>query len=189
MELSPELLLHAYRQGLFPMGNDEGGIDWYCPDPRAIIPFESVLPGRTMQRLMRNERYRLTLDTSFTDVMRACGEREETWINDEMVAAYTALHQVGCAHSVEAWDGERLVGGIYGVSIGAVFFGESMFTKSDNAGKAAFHHLMGHLRKRGFMLFDSQIINDFTRTLGAVEIPFADFQARLARAVLEVDRW
>jgi len=121
--------------------------------------------------------------------MRACGDRNETWINEGMVGAYTAFHHLGHAHSAEAWEDGSLVGGIYGVSIGAAFFGESMFTKSDNAGKAAFHHLMGHLRQRGFQLFDSQIINDFTRTLGAVEIPFAQFQVALVKALRESDRW
>ena len=189
MDLSAELLLHAYRRGLFPMGNDKGEVDWYCPDPRAVIPIEEALPGRTMQRVLRNGRYRLTMDKAFERVIRACGEREETWITEEMVQAYGALHRLGHAHSVEAWEGEELVGGIYGVSIGAAFFGESMFAKRNNAGKAAFHHLMDHLRVRCFKLFDSQIINDFTRTLGAVEIPFSGFQAKLTKAVNDHDRW
>ncbi|MFZ1689129.1 MAG: leucyl/phenylalanyl-tRNA--protein transferase [Flavobacteriales bacterium] len=189
MELTPELLLNAYRQGLFPMGNEAGDVDWYCPDPRAVIPLEKAVPGRTMQRVLRKGRLRLSLDGAFERVMRACGEREETWITEEMVDAYTALHRTGHAHSAEAWEGAELVGGIYGVSIGAAFFGESMFTRSDNAGKAAFHHLVDRLRAQGFVLFDSQIINDFTRTLGALEIPFTEFQVRLAKAVAEPDRW
>lgn len=189
MELSPELLQHAYRQGLFPMGNGDGGVDWYCPDPRAVIPLSAAQPGRTMLRVLKSERYRLTLDSAFEEVMRACGERDETWINEGMVKAYTALHRLGRAHSAEAWENGVLVGGIYGVSIGAAFFGESMFTKSDNAGKAAFHFLMEHLRRSGFQLFDSQIINDFTRTLGAVEIPFAQFQSELTKALRAGDRW
>lgn len=189
MDLTPDLLLHAYRQGLFPMGNDKGEVDWYCPDPRAVIPIEEALPGRTMQRVLRRGRYRLTVDHAFEAVMRACADREETWITEEMVRAYGTLHRLGHAHSIEAWEAEELVGGVYGVSIGAAFFGESMFSKRDNAGKAAFHHLMERLRLSGFQLFDSQIINDFTRTLGAVEIPFAQFQVRLVKAVAVPEHW
>ncbi|QQR85735.1 MAG: leucyl/phenylalanyl-tRNA--protein transferase [Flavobacteriales bacterium] len=189
MDLSVEVLLHAYAQGLFPMGNDGGGIDWYCPDPRAIIPIEAAMPNRTMRKILRSGRFVFTFDTAFTDVMQACADREDTWITDRMVHAYTELHHAGHAHSAEAWEDGALVGGIYGVSIGAAFFGESMFSRADNAGKAAFQHLMAQLRSRDFRLFDSQIINDFTRTLGAVEIPFEDFQRKLVFGVRMPRRW
>lgn len=189
MDLSVEVLLHAYAQGLFPMGNDEGGIDWYCPDPRAIIPISSALPNRTMRKVLRSGRFDLTFDRAFPEVMQACADREDTWITHSMVHAYSELHRAGHAHSTEAWQEGELVGGIYGVSIGTAFFGESMFSREDNAGKAAFHHLMAHLRQCGFRLFDSQVINDFTRTLGAVEIPFEDFQRQLVTAVRSPDRW
>lgn len=189
MDLSVEVLLHAYAQGLFPMGNDEGGIDWYCPDPRAIIPIGAALPNRTMRKVLRSGRFDLTFDRAFPEVMRACADREDTWITNSMVHAYSELQRAGHAHCAEAWQDGVLVGGIYGVSIGAAFFGESMFSRQDNAGKAAFHHLVAHLRQRDFRLFDSQIINDFTRTLGAVEIPFEDFQRQLVPAVRSPDRW
>ena len=189
MDLSVEVLLHAYAQGLFPMGNDEGGIDWYCPDPRAVIPIATALPNRTTRKVLRGGRFDLTFDRAFPDVMRACADREDTWITDRMVRAYTELHNAGHAHSAEAWHDGALVGGIYGVSIGAAFFGESMFSRVDNAGKAAFHFLMAQLRSRDFRLFDSQIINDFTRTLGAVEIPFEEFQRQLVAAVRAPNQW
>lgn len=189
MDLSVEVLLHAYAQGLFPMGNDEGSVDWYCPDPRAVIPIETAVPNRTMRRVLRTGKFELEFDTAFAGVMRACADREDTWITDRMVQVYTELHMAGHAHSAEAWQDGELVGGIYGVTIGAAFFGESMFSRVDNAGKAAFHALMAQLRHRDFRLFDSQIINDFTRTLGAVEIPFEDFQRQLVSAVRVPSRW
>ena len=175
-KLSAELLLAAYSQGFFPMADELGQINWHNPDPRAIFPLETTRPNARFRRWLRNSDLHCTIDADFEGVMRQCATvHGDSWITGEMIAAYTALQHIGHAHSVETWQGDTLVGGIYGVSIGAAFFGESMFSLVPNASKTAFHHLAENLRKHGFILFDSQYANDHTVTLGAVEIPRADF--------------
>jgi leucyl/phenylalanyl-tRNA---protein transferase len=181
------MLLRAYRQGAFPMAHDDGELHWHDPDPRAVFPLERLRPNARLRSFIRAHGYTCTIDARFEQVMRACADRESTWITDDMVSAYTALHASGKARSVEVWQDGRLVGGIYGVAIGAAFFGESMFSHADNASKAAFHHLAAHLRERGFIMFDSQYINDHTRSLGAVELPRAEFRSLLALAVESPD--
>lgn len=169
------------------MVHDDGDLYWHDPDPRAVFPLDRTRPNARLRSFIRSHDYRCTIDSCFVRVMRACADRENTWITEDMVAAYTGLHHLGKAHSVETWQGETLIGGIYGVSIGAVFFGESMFSHADNASKAAFHHLAEHLRRQGFILFDSQYINDHTRSLGAIEIPRDAFRSLLALAVESPD--
>jgi leucyl/phenylalanyl-tRNA--protein transferase len=181
--LTADLLLRAYRRGWFPMAHEDGELYWHDPDPRAIFPLADLKPNARLQRAIRSAGFRVTLDQHFEDVMRACGDREETWITEEMIAAYVALHGQGHAHSVEVWQDGTLVGGLYGVSVGGAFFGESMFSRVPNASKAAFHHLAGHLRQRGFTLFDSQYINDHTASLGAIEVPREIFRTMLAQAL------
>lgn len=181
---TPDLLLEAYGEGFFPMGDARGELEWHSPDPRAVFPLEAVRPNGRLRRWIRNSGLHGTVDARFVDVMRQCATvHGDTWITEGMIAAYTALHRIGHAHSVETWDGPRLVGGIYGVSIGAAFFGESMFSLVPNASKTAFHHLAEHLRQRGFMLFDTQYLNVHTASLGAVEIARADFMYLLAKAI------
>lgn len=174
--------------GWFPMANDDGTIQWHDPDPRAVFPLQGLKPDRTTRRLSATGRFRITRNEAFTDVMRSCADpclpgRDGTWINEEMISAYSELHHMGAGLSMEAWENGALVGGIYGVSLGRAFFGESMFSRISGASRVAFHHLVGHLQQTGFVLFDTQYINPHTRSLGAVEIPRATFRKRLAAAL------
>lgn len=181
--LSADLLLKAYHKGWFPMSHDEEGIFLHDPDPRAIFPLDSTRPNARTARALRKAGFRITHDTSFETVMRACADRPETWMTEELLQAYVALHGLGRAHSVEVWQGDALVGGLYGVSIGGAFFAESMFSRVSNASKAAFFHLVDHLRGKGFGLLDSQYINDHTASLGAIEVPRSWFRTMLAQAM------
>jgi leucyl/phenylalanyl-tRNA---protein transferase len=180
--LPAELLLSAYRSGIFPMAHEDGEIYWHQPDPRAVFDLVSLKPDGRTARVMRSGRFSSTKDQAFEQVMRSCADRAETWIDDRILTSYAELHRTAHAHSVEVWEEGHLVGGIYGVALGAAFFGESMFGK-DNAGKVAFHLLATHLQERGFLLFDTQYINTFTRQLGAYEIPKAEFEKALATAI------
>ena len=175
-------LLDLYRKGIFPMADSDGGIELHRPLRRAVFDLASITPDPTTARQLRTGRYRFTADRCFEMVMRRCADREETWIDERLITAYGELHGMGVAHSVEAWREGELVGGIYGVSVGAAFFGESLFGVN-NAGKAAFHALAARLREGGYRLFDSQYINPFTRALGAFEIGASDFDARLREAL------
>ena len=169
------------------MAHKDGDLYWHDPDPRAVFPLDQLRPNARLRSFSRSHRFRFTMDTRFEEVMRGCADRESTWITPEMIATYSRLHRAGHAHSVETWQDDALIGGIYGVSIGAAFFGESMFSRQPNASKAAFHHLASHLLDRGFVLFDSQYINPHTRSLGAVEIPRSAFRSLLALAVESAD--
>ena len=182
--LTTGLLLAAYSEGFFPMGDEEGQIEWHNPDPRAVFPLADLKPNARFRRFLRNSGLRCTIDADLEKVMQSCATvHGDTWITEEMIAAYTALHRLGHAHSVESWADAELVGGIYGVSIGAAFFGESMFSLVPNASKTAFFHLAEHLRECGFTLFDSQYLNDHTVSLGAIEIPRTVFLERLQDAI------
>ena len=187
--LTDELLLKAYSRGIFPMVHEDGELYWHDPDPRAIFPLDRIVPDRTMRKVMRNGRFRLEVDSGFEAVMRACADRPETWIDERMIQAYTRLHHAGHAHCVTAMHQGVTVGGIYGVQLGAAFFGESMYSRMDNAGKAAFHGLVNVLKERGFQLFDTQYINDFTQKLGAQEIPRSRFRELLDAALAVPDAW
>ncbi len=174
MNLTPELLLTAYSQGVFPMARDDGRIDWYSPDPRAILPLDGLHVSRSLARLLRSGRYEVRFDTAFPDVILACAApgpgREETWISDEIIEAYIWLHELGFAHSVETWQDGELIGGLYGVALRGLFAGESMFSRRPNASKVALYHLVGRLRQRGFRLLDVQFTTPHLARLGAVEI-------------------
>jgi leucyl/phenylalanyl-tRNA---protein transferase len=170
------------------MVHDDGELYWHDPAKRAVFDLNTLAPNARLQRYFRNSGYRCTVNKAFEKVMRACAERETTWINDEMVQAYGALHKAGHAISVETWDGRKLVGGIYGVHIGHAFFGESMFSRATNASKMAFHHLCDHLRTLNVQLFDSQYINDHTRSLGASEVSRKKFKTMLHEALLQPTR-
>lgn len=187
--LTPSLLLAAYRQGLFPM-DQEGSLEWHAPVLRAIFPlhalgpYPAVAPNARFRRFMRSSGFRHTRNAAFDEVIGHCATvHGETWLSPHMVEAYGQLHRIGHAHSVETWLGDALVGGIYGVAIGGAFFGESMFSLAPNGSKAAFFHLADHLRRRGFILFDSQYANAHTVSLGAVEVFKDDFMDLLERAV------
>ena len=186
--LSPDLLLSAYCQGVFPMAHEDGDIYWYDPDPRAILPLdERFHVSRSLARTVRQGMFEIRVDYDFTAVMRACAElnvdREETWINEELIAAYTRLHKLGFAHSVEAWRNGRLVGGLYGVSIRGLFAGESMFSRERDASKVALVYLVERLRQRRFQLLDTQFITEHLRRFGAIEIPADNYKIRLAYAL------
>lgn len=179
-----KVLLEAYSLGRFPMCHEDGELYWHDPDPRAIFPLDRVRPNVRLQRALRSSGFRIEHDTAFDQVIRACADREETWIDERIIGSFMGLHLAGYAHSVECWWGDELVGGIYGVALCGAFFGESMFSRRTNAGKAAFFALAEHLQRQGHVLFDSQYINEFTVQLGAVEITRALFRDRLQAALL-----
>lgn len=179
-------LVAAYAQGRFPMCHEDQQLYWHDPDPRAVFPFDRIVPNARLRRSLRNSGFQTRYDTAFEQVIRACADREETWIDERIIGSFLALHRAGYAHSVECWADDELVGGIYGVSLRGAFFGESMFSRRTNAGKAAFFALAAHLQRQGHVLFDSQYINEFTAQLGAMEISRALFRDRLA-AALQLD--
>lgn len=175
-----ELLLHAYRQAVFPMAMENGEIGWFSPDPRAIIPLDDGFHiPHGLARTLKKGKFEIRINAGFEEVMLACARRAQTWINDEIRESYVNLHRLGFAHSVEAWlDGER-AGGLYGVSIGGAFFGESMFHDVTDASKVALHALVMRLRERGFSLLDTQWTTSHLQTFGTIEIPRAEYRRRL----------
>lgn len=181
--LSPTRLLIAYRQGVFPWYGEDQPILWWSPDPRTVFFPDQLRIPRSLRKTIRRKPFELRMDTAFEPVMRACAEprkdHQGTWISEDMVAAYTTLHHLGFAHSVEAWRGGELVGGLYGVALGRVFFGESMFSRATDASKVAFMHFSAQLRDWGFGLIDGQVHNPHLIRLGAVEIAREDFLAQL----------
>jgi leucyl/phenylalanyl-tRNA---protein transferase len=184
--LPPDLLLQAYSQGMFPMSMECGELGWFSPDPRGIIPIEGFRVPHGMKPLLRDRPFQIRVNTAFVSVMRGCAERESTWISDTILRSYTRLHELGYAHSVEAWQGHQLAGGLYGVSLGGAFFGESMFSRVPGASKFALHALVQRLRAGGFALLDTQWITKHLRMFGAVEIPRAEY-LRLLRAALRLE--
>jgi len=188
--LTPELLVAAYCQGYFPMADDRGGILWYDPDPRGILPLESFHVPRRLARTVRQGRFEVRVDTAFRDVMAGCAApatgRERTWISPELTEAYVRLHDLGMAHSVETWRDGALVGGVYGVAVRGLFAGESMFSRRTDASKVALVHLVARLRGRGFALFDTQFVTPNLARYGAVEIPRARYR-KLLEAALQVE--
>jgi leucyl/phenylalanyl-tRNA--protein transferase len=183
-------LIYGYSNGIFPMADsEEGTLYWYAPDPRAVIPIDTYQPARSLRPVLNQRVFEIRVDTAFEQVMRGCAgprpDSEGTWISEEIVAAYSQLHEMGYAHSVEAFREGRLAGGLYGVSLGTAFFGESMFFHRPNASKVAFHHLMEILRGQGFTLLDTQFINDNVRRFGAIEIPRETYMRLLKKALSE----
>lgn len=181
--LDPSLLLRAYAMGIFPMADEQGRINWYAPDPRAIIEHVDFRRSRSLRATIRKGLYEVRVDTAFEAVMRACGDRPETWLNEEFVRAYTALHRAGFAHSVEAWRDGALVGGLYGVALGGLFCGESMFSRATDASKVCLAALVDRLAARGYVLHDVQFMTPHLASLGATLIPRADYEQRLERAI------
>jgi leucyl/phenylalanyl-tRNA--protein transferase len=182
--LTPELLALAYAEGYFPMPDPETGkLLWFNPDPRAVIPLDGFHVSHSLKRRLHKGDFKVTFDTAFIDVMRACADREETWITEEFVEAYTALHRMGKAHSVEVWEGKELVGGAYGVSIGGAFFAESKFHRARDASKVALYYLVERLKMRGFVLLEVQFLTPHLATLGAIEIPAIEYEKKLRAAL------
>jgi len=192
-DLSPERLLAAYAEGIFPWYDDESPILWWSPDPRLVLePAWLHVPG-SLRRTLRRGRFRVTTDADFAQVIARCAERARpgqrgTWITADMRAAYQRLHELGFAHSFEAWEGEALAGGLYGVSLGSAFFGESMFADRPDASKAAFAEGVGWLAARGFDLIDCQVRTDHLVRFGAREVPRREFLRRLRGSLTRTTR-
>lgn len=180
-ELTPELLLHGYSIGIFPMAEhrDDPEIFWVDPQRRGVMPLDSFHASRSLLKTMRQTSLTLSINLDFTGVVAGCAERENTWINAEITELYSALHDAGHAHSIEIWEGKALVGGVYGVTLGTAFFGESMFSRRTNASKMALAALVDRLNSAGFTLFDTQFLTDHLASLGAVEISRAAYHAQL----------
>src|ERR1700744_6221688 len=187
--LTPELLLGAYPRGPFPTAGRRDGDElyWVSPEARGIIPLDGFHVSHRLARTVRSDRFTVKTDTAFRDVMRACAEpapdRKESWINDEILRVYGELHDQGHAHSVECWQDDKLVGGLYGVRLGGAFFGESMFSRERDASKVALVHLVARLKHGGFALLDAQFITSHLARFGAVEIPRRDYLQKLQDAL------
>lgn len=191
--LLPDRLLDAYRRGIFPWGTIEGQALWYSPDPRMVMFPENFRLSRSLRRLLRNDALGISADRDFPAVIAACAAtrrrgQDGTWISDEMMEAYTRLHELGWAHSVEVWEEGELVGGLYGLAIGRMFYGESMFSRRDNASKFAFAYLIRLLRERGFGMIDCQMHTDHLASLGAAEIPRSEFLQRMQTLIGQGER-
>ncbi len=182
--ISIELVLQAYQQGWFPMGDDKSpGIEWYSPDPRGIIPLDTFHVPARLQRVIRQERFTIRIDTAFDEVIRCCAARGETWITRDIIDTYAELHRLGFAHSVEAWQGDELAGGLYGVALRGAFFGESMFHRTTDASKVALAALVDRLRSRDYLLLDTQWVTPHLQQFGALDIPRIRYLRMLARAL------
>ena len=182
--LTVDLLLRAYCQGIFPMGSDDGVIRWYSPDPRCIFDLDDFHVPSRMARTYRKNLYEMRVDTCFREVMIACSDRQETWITEPILEVYCQLHQYGFAHSVESFYDGQLVGGLYGVTVGGAFMGESMFARRTDASKYALIYLVERLKERGYILLDTQYNNNHLATFNAVEIPRIEYLARLNDALM-----
>ncbi len=181
--IDPDLLLQGYRLGVFPMATDDDSIEWFSPDPRAVLPLEDFHVPHALRRLVRRKPFEITIDKAFSEVIRACAERENTWINRDIIDSYTRLHELGHAHSVETWKENRLAGGLYGVAVGGAFFGESMFHRVTDASKIALVALVEHLREKKFTLLDAQWTTPHLEQFGAIEISREQYLKLLGRAV------
>ncbi|MGA7162247.1 MAG: leucyl/phenylalanyl-tRNA--protein transferase [Bacteroidota bacterium] len=186
--IDPELLLNAYRSGIFPMAESKDGeIHWYEPELRAVFPLDGLKISRSLRQTIRKRIFDIRFNTSFEPVMRMCAEREETWISEAIIQSYCELHRRGFAFSVEAWHGDELAGGLYGVAQGGAFFGESMFSRMKDASKVSLVGLVHHLQERQFVLLDAQFMTPHLQSLGAVEISEREYLGRL-HAALQLNR-
>ncbi|MCR0981739.1 leucyl/phenylalanyl-tRNA--protein transferase [Roseomonas populi] len=195
LPITPELVLRAYRAGLFPMaeGRASGRLYWLDPKMRGILPLDGFHLPRRLRRTVLSDRFEVTADRDFSAVLSACAApapgREDSWINPEIEDLFNALHRMGHAHSIESRKDGALVGGLYGIRIGGAFFGESMFSRADDASKVALVHLVARLRRGGFTLLDTQFLNAHLARFGAQEVPQADYRARLAIALESAATW
>lgn len=183
--LTPDILLHGYSIGIFPMAEhrDDPDIFWVDPRRRGVLPLEGMHMSRSLRRRMRKPDVSVTLNAEFDLVLEACADRRETWINDEIASVYKRLHRLRHAHSLEVWYGDELAGGVYGVTLGTAFFGESMFSLARDGSKIALACLTAHLRNCGFTLFDTQFVTPHLLSLGAVEIPRSAYHELLRKAL------
>lgn len=188
-DIDVDILLRAYSIGLFPMADsaDDPELFWVEPEVRGIIPLNDFHVSKSLTKAIRKKPFDIRFDTAFDQVMTGCAaeapDRPSTWINDTIRKLYVELHEIGHAHSVEAWEGDELVGGLYGVSLGSAFFGESMFSRRTNASKICLVHLVERLREKGFTLLDTQFTTEHLKTFGAIDVPKADYAKLLERAV------
>ena len=184
-EITPDILLRAYAMGIFPMsdGREDPQIHWIDPRRRGVLPLDGFHISRSLAKRLRSGQFRTTVDTAFEAVVEACADRGETWISRRIQRLYGQLHALGFAHSVEVWEGDQLVGGVYGVTLGAAFFGESMFSRTTDASKVALAFAVHRLRAGGFRLFDTQFLTPHLASLGGIEITRADYHRRLAEAL------
>lgn len=185
VELTPDLILQAYANGVFPMAEsrEDESLFWVDPKERGILPLDGFHISRSLARLIRQDRYRVTLNRDFAGVMEGCADRPETWINATIFNLYGELHDMGFGHSVELWEEDRLVGGTYGLALGTAFFGESMFSRVPSASKIVLAYLVARLRLTGFTLFDTQFLTEHLASLGGIEIPRSDYQRMLRKSL------
>jgi leucyl/phenylalanyl-tRNA--protein transferase len=187
--LTPAVVLRAYAMGIFPMARarDATTVQWVAPVVRGILPLDGFHVPRRLARTLRRRPFAIRCDTAFAAVVAGCAEpragHPETWINDEIARVFCELHRLGYAHSVEAWEGDRLIGGLYGLALGGAFFGESMFSRRTDASKIVLVHLVARLRHGGFVLLDTQFVTEHLRQFGAIELPHAAYLARLDQAL------
>nr|WP_295891681.1 leucyl/phenylalanyl-tRNA--protein transferase [uncultured Devosia sp.] len=195
IEITPELIVRAYRAGIFPMSEDAEDEDlfWVSPEMRGIIPLDGFRLSTSLRKAIRKSGFTVKVDTDFEAIIEGCAtvgaERDTTWINRTIRAVYGELFRRGVAHTVEVWDGAELVGGLYGLAIGGAFFGESMFHRRTNASKMAMAHLVERLKAGGFVLLDTQFVTDHLASLGGIEIPREQYEERLAEALLVAGDW
>lgn len=195
VEITPELILRAYRAGIFPMAEDAADEDlfWVSPEMRGIMPLDGFHASKSLRKAMRKSRWTIRVDTDWDGIIEGCAtvgeDRHTTWINGTIRSVYGELFRRGFAHTVEVWDGPDLVGGLYGLAIGGAFFGESMFHRRTDASKMAMAHLVERLNVGGFQLLDTQFVTDHLASLGGIEIPRAEYEDRLSRATLLSADW
>jgi leucyl/phenylalanyl-tRNA--protein transferase len=195
VELTPELILRAYQAGIFPMAEDASSdaLFWVSPQQRGIIPLDAIHISKSLRKTLKTHHYSVKVDTDFAATIEGCAtagtERDSTWINPAIRSLYGQLFDSGYVHTVEVWDGPELVGGLYGVSIGAAFFGESMFHRKTDCSKIAMAHLLARLQAGNYRLLDTQFITDHLRTFGGIEIPREDYEVRLADALGHQADW
>jgi leucyl/phenylalanyl-tRNA--protein transferase len=181
--IAPDLLLEAYAGGMFPMAMENGEMGWFSPDPRGIIPIKEFHIPHGLKKVLRKNPFEIRFNTAFGAVMRGCADRESTWISEMIYRSYVKLHELGFGHSVEVWQDNTLVGGLYGISMGGAFFGESMFSRVPNASKVALAALIDRLDERGYVLLDTQWVTEHLTQFGAHEIPRATYLKRLNKAL------
>ncbi|MDV7338577.1 leucyl/phenylalanyl-tRNA--protein transferase [Terasakiella sp. A23] len=190
--ITPETLLRAYAAGVFPMAETRDAKDlfWVDPEERGIFPLNGLKISKSLYKTVRQKKFDVRVNTNFLGVMEKCAEstadRPDTWMNDDVFRLYNELFEIGCAHCVECWEGDELVGGLYGVSLGAAFFGESMFSRRSNASKVALVHLVARLRLSNYLLLDTQFVTDHLESLGAIEVPRRTYHLMLDEALQEV---
>ena len=188
-QLTPFLIRYGYRQGAFPMTMDDGDVAWFQPRTRALFPIEGIHVSHSLAQTIRQAKFEITFDKAFEQVMRGCLRPTDNWISEEFIQVYTEIHREGWAHSCECWRDGQLVGGLYGIAIGACFCAESMFHRHTDASKVALWAMVNHCRELGFTIFDAQIMNPHLASLGAFEISHREYMRRLNEALQHETEW